>query len=139
MNRQLNSNRHSVYSLKYHLVVITKYRHKCINSKIFDELEKIFTRLLNDKDCKVLEFAGEEDHIHVLFETPPQIQLSKLVNTLKTVSSRLIKKDYEEHLKDYYWESAFWSRSYCIISTGGKKSNDNIKKIINRYLKSIEK
>ncbi len=119
MNRQINSNRHSVYSLKYHLVVITKYRHKCINSEILDELEKIFTRLLNDKDCIVLEFGGEKDHIHVLFETPPQIQLSKLVNILKTVSSRLIKKDYEEHLKDYYWESAFWSKSYCIISTGG--------------------
>jgi len=54
-----------------------------------------------------------------LFETPPQIQLSKLVNTLKTVSSRLIKKDYEEYLKKYYYKSAFWSRSYCIISTGG--------------------
>ena len=87
MNRQINSNRHSVYSLKYHLVVITKYRHKCINPEILDELEKIFTRLLNNKDCKVLEFGGE--------------------------------KDYEEHLKNYYWKSAFWSRSYCIISTGG--------------------
>ena len=119
MEREINSNRHSVYSLKYHLVVITKYRHKCINSEILDELEKIFTRLLNDKDCKVLEFKGEKDYIHVLFETPPHIQLSKLVNILKTVSSRLIKKDYEEHLKEYYWESAFWSRSYCIISTGG--------------------
>nr|WP_222831969.1 IS200/IS605 family transposase [Acetohalobium arabaticum] len=92
MSREINSNRHSVYSLKYHLVVITKYRHKCITPKMLDELEKIFTRLLNDKDCEVLEFGGEEDHIHILFETPPQIQLSKLVNTLKTVSSRLIKK-----------------------------------------------
>ena len=118
MSIELNSNRHSVYSLKYHLVVITKYRHKCINSGMFKELEKIFTRLLKDKDCKVLEFGGEEDHIHILFETPPQIQLSKLVNTLKTVSSRLIKKDYEEHLKDYYCNSAFWSKSYCIIFTG---------------------
>lgn len=83
------------------------------------ELEKIFTRLLNDKDCDVLEFGGEKDHVHILFETPPQVQLFKLVNTLKTVSSRLIKKKYEEHLKKYYWESAFWSRSYCIVSTGG--------------------
>jgi putative transposase len=119
MSRKLNSNRHSVYSLKYHLVVITKYRHECITPEMLKELEKIFTRLLNDKNCDVLEFGGEEDHIHILFETPPQVQLSKLVNTLKTVSSRLIKKKYEEYLKNYYWESAFWSRSYCIVSTGG--------------------
>ena len=119
MSIELNSNRHSVYSLKYHLVVITKYRHECITPEMLKELEKIFTRLLNNKDCDVLEFGGENDHVHILFETPPQIQLSKLVNILKTVSSRLIKKDYEEHLKNYYWKSAFWSRSYCIISTGG--------------------
>ena len=132
MNRNINSNRHSVYSLKYHLVVITKYRHKCITSNMLEELEKIFTRLLNDKDCKVLEFGGEKDHIHVLFETPPHIQLSKLINTLKTVSSRLIKKDYEEHLKDYYWESAFWSRSYLIISTGGATIETSKKYIQNQ-------
>ena len=98
MNREINNNRHSVFSLKYHLVVITKYRHKCITSKMLDDLERIFNRLLNEKDCKVLQFGGEEDHVHILFETTPQIQLSKLVNTLKTVSSRLIKKDYENHL-----------------------------------------
>lgn len=86
---------------------------------MFEELENIFTRLFNDKDCNILEFGGAEDHVHILFETPPQIQLSKLVNTLKTVSSRLIKKQYEQHLKNYYWKSAFWSRSYCIVSTGG--------------------
>ncbi len=87
-------------------------------SEMLEELEKIFTRLLNDKDCNILEFGGEEDHVHILFETPPQIQLSKLVNTLKTVSSSLIKKQYEQNLKKYYWKSAFWSRSYCIVSTG---------------------
>ena len=57
--------------------------------------------------------------MHILFEAPPQVQLSKIINTLKTVSSRLIKKKYDEHLKKYYWKSAFWSRSYCIVSTGG--------------------
>ncbi|MFW5981557.1 MAG: IS200/IS605 family transposase [bacterium] len=129
MDININRNRHSVYSLKYHLVVITKYRHECITADMFEKLEKIFSRLLNNKDCKVLEFGGEKDHIHLLFEAPPQIQLSKLVNTLKTVSSRLIKKDYEEHLKDYYWKSAFWSRSYLIISTGGA-TIETIKKYI---------
>ena len=65
----------------------------------------------------------------VLFETSPQIQLSKLLNTLKTVASRLIKKKYEDHLKKYYWKSAFWSRSYCIVSTGGA-SIETIKEYI---------
>jgi putative transposase len=88
------------------------------STEMLEELEKIFTRLLIDKDCVFLEFGGEEDHVHILFETPPQVQLSKLLNTLKTVSSRLINKKYEEHLKNYYWKSAFWSRRYCILSNG---------------------
>lgn len=92
MNRDLNNNYHSVYNLKYPLVLITKYRHECITPEMFEELEEIFTRLLKDKNCNVLEFGGEKDHVYILFETPPQVQLSKLVNTLKTVSSRLIKK-----------------------------------------------
>ncbi|MBS3810634.1 MAG: transposase [Halanaerobiales bacterium] len=66
---------------------------------MLEELEKIFIRLLNDKDCNVLEFGGEQEHVYILFETPPQIQLSKLVNTLKTASSRLIKKQYEQQLR----------------------------------------
>ena len=78
---------------------------------------------------EVLEFGGERDHVHILFETPPQVQLSKLVNTLKTVSSRLIKKQYEQYLKKYYWKSTFWSRSYCIVSTGGA-TIEIIKKIL---------
>jgi putative transposase len=134
MNRDLNNNYHSVYSLKYHLVLITKYRHECITPEMFEELEKIFTRLLKDKNCNVLEFGGEKDHVHILFETPPQVQLSKLVNTLKTVSSRLIKKQYEQYLKKYYWKSAFWSRSYCIVSTGGATIE-----IIKKYIENQSK
>ena len=119
MNRVLKANRHSVYSLKYHLVVITKYRKKCLTNDLRVELKKIFTRLLKKKNGEVLEFGGEEDHIHILFEIPPQIKLSQQVNTLKTVSSRLINRDHRDYLKKYYVKSTLWSRSYCLLTTGG--------------------
>ena len=73
MNRKLNNNCHSIYSLKYHLVLITKYRHECISHRVLKELKKIFTKIFNDKGCNVLEFGGEKDHVHILFEAPPQI------------------------------------------------------------------
>jgi len=119
MKRSIKKNRHSRYNLMYHLVVITKYRHKCISKEMLDALENIFERLLNNQDCNLIEFNGEADHIHVLFESPPQVKLSKLINTLKTVSSRLIRKRFKPHIEKFYWKSAFWSRSYLIISTGG--------------------
>ena len=113
-DNEFKSNRHSIYNLKYHLVVITKYRHKCINKEILNDVNEIFKNLIEGKNGTVIEFNGEPDHIHLLFEVPPQVELAKLVNTLKTVSSRLIRKKHGEYLKKYYWKPVFWSRSYCI-------------------------
>ena len=116
---ELEKNRHSVYSLKYHLVLITKYRHKCINKVILERLKEIVERLFNLWSCDIIEIEGEKDHLHLLFSAPPQIQVSKLVNNLKTTSSRLIRKEFSEHLRRYYWKPYFWSRSYCVVSAGG--------------------
>ena len=118
MDNQLNSNRHAKYNLTYHLVVVTKFRKKCIDDKIFNDLNDHFKRLLEGKGCRLLEFGGEKDHIHIMFSTPPQVQLSKVVNSLKTSTSRLIRRDYNDYLNDFYSKNFFWSRSYCIISMG---------------------
>lgn len=130
-NNYFKSNRHSVYNLKYNLVVITKYRHKCITKDILNDLKDIFKNIIDGKNGSIIEFNGEADHIHLLFETPPQVELAKLVNTLKTVSSRLIRKKYSEYLKQYYWKPVFWSRSYCILTTGGATIE-----IIEKYIQS---
>ena len=119
LNNEFKSNRHSVYNLKYHLVVVTKYRKKCINEEILKDLNDIFEKIITGNNGSIIEFNVESDHIHLLFETPPQVELAKLINNLKTVSSRLIRKQHGEYLKQYYWENVFWSRSYCILTTGG--------------------
>ncbi|WP_294703587.1 IS200/IS605 family transposase [uncultured Fusobacterium sp.] len=117
-NEDFKSNRHSIYNLKYHLVVVTKYRHKCITEEMLNDLEEIFKKNIEKNNGSLIEFNGEKDHVHLLFEIPPQIELAKLINNLKTVSSRLIRKKYSEYLKQFYWKNVFWSRSYCILTTG---------------------
>lgn len=119
MNTEFKKNRHSIYNLKFHLVVVTKYRHKCITPEILEDLKSISNDFLNKKGGSILEMNGEEDHIHILFEIPPQVELASMVCSLKTVTSRLIRKKYSDYLKKFYWEPVFWSRSYCILSTGG--------------------
>ena len=89
MNTEFKKNRHSIYNLTYHLVVITKYRRKCINEEVLEDLKEISKRLLGVKGGSVLEVNGGEDHLHILFECPPQVELAKLVNTFKTVCPRL--------------------------------------------------
>ncbi|MGL5530570.1 MAG: IS200/IS605 family transposase [Culicoidibacterales bacterium] len=125
-----NKNRHSCYKLSYHLVVVTKYRHKVIDEAIKKRLIAIFTEILEERwGCQLIEINTDEDHLHVLFDAPPQVQLSKLVNNLKTVSSRLIRKEFSAQLAPYYWKPYFWSNSYLILSTGGA-TIDMIKKYI---------
>ena len=122
-------NRHSVYSLKYHLVVVTKYRHPCIHEEMFTLLHNKTIELFDNWGCSLIEMNHNKDHIHLLFSAPPQIQLSKLVNNYKTVTSRAVRKHFDEYLKTFYWEKTFWSRSYLILSSGGAPI-DVIKKYI---------
>lgn len=65
------------------------------------------------------EFNGEPDHVHLLFSATPSVPLVKLINSLKTVTSRLVRRRFSGHLSRYYWKPVFWSRSYCLISCGG--------------------
>lgn len=132
MNKEYKRNRHSCYNLKYHLVVVTKYRNKVINKEIGERLCMIAKTIFNDKwNSPIIEINYEYDHIHILFESQPQIQLSKLINNFKTVSSRLIRKEFDKHISKFYWEPYFWSNSYLILSTGGATID-----IIKKYIKN---
>ena len=120
MTMQINKLRHCSYNLHYHLVVCTKYRRKCITQPMLKRLEEICTATVEKWEGELVEFNGEADHVHLLLSLNPKVQPSKLVNNLKTVSSRLIRKDFSEELAKTYWgKPVFWSRSYCLITCGG--------------------
>lgn len=121
MNKQsYKSSSRSVSDLKAHLVLVTKYRRKVINRQILEELIEIVYNLASKWDIEIIDINGETDHLHILFSYYPQIQLSKFVNNIKTVTSRLINKNHEEYLKNFFWkDSVLWTKSYFIASCGG--------------------
>lgn len=109
------TNRHSCYLLEYHLVVVTKYRHPVLTGKLKDKLLELSFNVIEDYwKCRILEISTDKDHIHILFESKPQVQLSKLVNNYKTVTSRILRKEFADELSPYYWKPYFWSDSYFI-------------------------
>ena len=118
-NQALKKLNHCVFDLKYHLVLVTKYRRKCITAPMLVKLNEMLAALLTTWECELLEFNGEHDHVHLLISLNPKVQPSKLVNNLKTVTSRLLRKEFADHLKKFYWKPIFWSRTYCLISCGG--------------------
>lgn len=137
MNKNRNnykSHWHCVYNLKYHLVLVTKYRKKCFTQAILLRLEKIIKELCTKWEVECLEFGGEDDHIHLLLEMHPNIMPSKFINNLKTVTSRLIRKEFRQHLSNYYWKPVLWTRAYCLISAGGAPLS-----IIKEYIQKQEK
>ena len=125
------SHYHCVYKLQYHLVLVTKYRKKCFTALISKELKEILTNVCAKWSCNLLEFGGEEDHIHLLFEAHPAMDLSKFINNLKTVSSRMIKKKHQNHFDKFYWKPALWTRAYCLLTAGGANL-ETIKKYIEK-------
>jgi putative transposase len=110
---------HCVYALSYHLVLVTKYRRRCLSSKMLAELRQVLNDQLALKGGALVELNGEADHVHLLMEVPPSVALSVVVNNLKTVSSRLLRKWNEAELSRFYCDRVLWSGSYFLGSVGG--------------------
>jgi putative transposase len=119
INVNFRSHYHCVFDLKYHLVLVTKYRRKCFSKSMLLRLESICKELCEKWDIILEEFGGENDHIHLLISAHPSMQLSIFVNNLKTVSSRLIRKEFADHLAKFYWKPVLWTRAYCLLTSGG--------------------
>lgn len=119
MGQELKALHHCVYSLQYHLVLVTKYRRGCITAPMLERLRTLFADVCAKWECELLEFNGEPDHVHLLVGLQPTVAPCVFVNNVKTVTSRLIRKEFAEHLKPFYGKPVFWSGSYCIVSVGG--------------------
>lgn len=124
----LDSNNHSVFSLNYHLVLVVKYRKKVFNDEKSNYAKDIFERIGSNYNISLIEWHHDKDHVHILFKAHPNTELSKFINAYKSASSRLIKRDFPE-IKQQLWQGMFWSKSYCLITTGGA-SIETIKKYI---------
>ena len=115
----LRRGRHVVFNLHVHLVFVTKYRQKVFTKEILDDMQQIFESVCSDFEAQLVEFDGENDHVHLLVNYPPKVSISKLVNSLKGVSSRMIRRKNYPSLREKLWGGALWSPSYFAGSCGG--------------------
>ena len=115
----LRHGRHCVFALHAHLVFVTKYRRGVFTKEVIDDLRVIFAGVCLDFEAQLVEFDGEDDHVHLLVNYPPKVALSALVNSLKGVSSRMIRKKNYPSVRRKLWGGALWSPSYFAASCGG--------------------
>ena len=125
---ELRTNNHSVFAIHFHLILVVKYRRKVINDEISERLKGIFRSIEGNYNITLEEWNHDLDHVHILFSSEPNSNISKFINAYKSASSRLIKKEYPS-IRSRLYKEAFWSQSFCLISIGGANI-ETIKKYI---------
>ena len=127
---EIRTKRHVLHHLHLHLVFATKYRKKVFTEQIVERLNFHFERVCKDFGCRLVECNGGRDHVHLLVEPLPHTTPSRLVNSLKGVSSRMLRREFKE-LESYYWKGGLWSPSYFIASCGGAPLD-----VVKEYIRS---
>lgn len=118
-NPDVRTGRHVVCNLHARLVFVTKYRRGVFTERMPVRCEEVMREVCTDFEVELREFNGEDDHVHLLVRCPPKVALSGLVNSLKGVSARMLRKEYAPHVRKYLWGGHFWSGSYFAGSVGG--------------------
>ncbi|QKE39624.1 IS200/IS605 family transposase [Ferrovum myxofaciens] len=117
-DNEIRHGRHCVFKMHVHLVFVAKYRRKVFDGNAIDRMRRMFGKVCEDMEASLVEMDGEDNHVHLLVEYPPKLAVSVLVNSLKGVSSRLLRKERPD-LKKRYWKNVLWSPSYFASSCGG--------------------
>src|SRR3979409_2195010 len=116
---EIRTGRHCVSVLHAHLVFVTKYRHRVFTDQHRRRLEEIMRDVCADFERVRAELNGETNPVHLLGNFPPKVALSRLVNSLKGVSSRRMRQEFPDLVRHYYRANRLWSGSYFAGSVGG--------------------
>lgn len=131
---QWRTGRSCVFKNHVHLVFVTKYRRNVLTRKMLDDLNKIYHETCTQMHCELLEFSGEDDHVHLMVAVHPKIAIANLVGKLKGKSSYLLRREYWRIVKKKLWGNHFWSPSYCVVSCGGASLD-----VVKIYIKNQRK
>ena len=133
-NTDIRRGRHAVWDLHAHLVFITKYQRNVFTHDMLTACENIMREVCESFGATLDEFNGETDHVHLLVRYPATVTVSKLVNSLKGVSSRMLRREFEAEITPFLWGGHLWSRSYYAGSAGGAPLN-----VIAEYVKAQDR
>lgn len=119
MKNSLRTGRHCIFTLHCHLVFVTKFRSQVFTNEMLVDMKSVFENVCQKFGAELKEFNGEVDHVHLLVDYPPKLSISRLVNSLKGVSSRKLRQKFRSEIEKYYWKGMLWSPSYFAGSVGG--------------------
>ena len=113
--RDIRTGRHRVFDS----VFVIRYRHPVFTARHLERTEEIIRDVCRDFECELAEFNSEANHVHLLVRFPPKVTLSRLVNSLKGVSSRRLRQEFPDLRRHYRQANRLWSGPYFAGSVGG--------------------
>ncbi|WP_406482118.1 IS200/IS605 family transposase [Streptomyces sp. NBC_01615] len=117
--QEIRTGRHCVFVMHVHVVFVTKFWHEVFTDVHLTRMEEITRSVCADFECELVEFNGEDNHVHLLIDFPPKAAVTKLVNSLKGVSSRRLRQEFPDLVRHYWRANKLWSGSYFAGSVGG--------------------
>lgn len=124
----LHYSRTSVYSLQYHLIIVTKYRQDVLVGSVKQELEALLRSLADQFDMQIEEMKIMSDHVHMLVDASPKHSISSIMKGLKGVSARMLFMHHPE-IKQKLWGGHLWQPSYFAV-TVSERSEEQIRHYI---------
>jgi putative transposase len=121
---------HAIFDLKYHVVWITKYRHKILRGRVAERARDLIRQSCEARDVTIVRGAISPDHVHMLLSAPAQLAPAKLVQYIKGRSSRRLQDEFPE-LRKRYWGQHLWARGYFCATVGAVDE-----KTIREYIES---
>jgi putative transposase len=98
---ELDKTNNATFLLQYHFITVIKYRQKVfLSDEIISDLKSIICDIAKSFDVQIIEQNCGEDHIHILFKAKPTLDITKFINILKCHSSRRMRENYKDFLKD---------------------------------------
>ena len=138
MERKYIARSRGMSSLHGHLVITTKYRHNILTQPMLERLTEVLKGLCVKWQCEFIEGNGEPNHYHLLFRYFPQMQLSKFIGNIKSVSSRKLRAEFPEIVNSKYWVNVFWNEGYSIDAVGHVKLDILKDYVINQPTELLE-
>lgn len=124
-------NRHSCFKVKYHLVLTTSGNEEVFTPDLESYLNDFITSMLTKNECKLQEIRYDGIHVHILFDGSITLNIPNFVNGMKSTSSRMLRRKYEDRLNQFVGVDGFWLRYYLLLS----QSEDN-EAVIYEYIKN---
>jgi putative transposase len=108
---------HTRTDLKVHLVWVPKYRKRVLTGQVAIRARDVIRQVAVEHEIDIITGKIASDHVHLFIAYRPTQNISKIVQWLKGISSRLLLSDFP-HLKRQFWGRHFWARGYLAVSSG---------------------